>query len=124
MNFLGTTGTGALGAILGLAALPFMILAWFRERFHPDTYMVIVSIGTILYFPGALFLFVYDAEHQDWAAATIDILCGAFILWWFWRNWKRWNNRKKFKRVLGSKSRALIDKMLRNLRQAQPEGTH
>jgi threonine/homoserine/homoserine lactone efflux protein len=124
MNLFGATGAQTIGLIFGMAALPFLILSWFRSRFHPDTYMVLVSIGTFLYLPGVVILFIFDAEHQDWASATIDLLCGAFVLWWFWRNWKRWNNRKKFKKALGSKSRALIDKMLRNLRQTQPEGTH
>jgi O-antigen/teichoic acid export membrane protein len=64
---------------------------------------------------------IYYILHGKPVSAVEDLLWGTFallIVLWLWRNWK---DKKKVKEVLGAKSKALRDKLVKKAREsAQP----
>lgn len=122
MNLFGEHGTEAVADIFLISAALFGLLTFFEKRFHPDTYVVIVTIYGVLNVAGNVILIVSDIEHHDWTLIPLWIFFIVIVSWYVYITWKRWKNRKKVLQAIGAKSKALRDALVRRMREAQPEG--
>lgn len=122
MTLFGSHGAQAVADIFLLTGLPFSLLTWFEKRFHPDTFVVIVTIYGVLNIAGNIFLVIVAITHHDWAIVPLWTFFIAVTAWYVYHTWKKWKNRKKVLAALGAKSKALRDKLVQRVREAQPEG--
>jgi uncharacterized membrane protein YfcA len=123
MTLFGVHGTEAVSAVFLIAAAPFALLVWFRDRLHPDTYVVAGTIYGVLALIGTVFGFIVYAQRSDAGDTTISGVGIIVLIYYLYRLWKNWKNRKKTLAALGAKSKALRDTLVRRMRQAQPEGS-
>lgn len=73
---------------------------------------------------GAAFLwdlgwFIASLARHDYLSAGFYLAAGAFCAWMIRRWWRKWKDRKKITQLLGAKSRALREKLVRVMREGQ-----
>ena len=130
MTLFGEHGAAAVAAIFFCASLPFTLLLWFGHRLHPDTRILAITFGVMLYSGCCIFYAIYNVQIRNWVVALCWVINLVFNLWYLYHTWKRRKGKRKAAAALGAKSRALRDKLIRNLRdklirnlrESQPEG--
>jgi ABC-type transport system involved in cytochrome bd biosynthesis fused ATPase/permease subunit len=105
--------------IFVLLAFGWICVLWeYRLVFKHDTRWHIWAVLAQVFFVIAQFiLFISALEHHDWGGAGVEfllIIISILVIWWFLRRWK---DRKKAMEMLGAKTRALRDKVVKKMRE-------
>jgi heme A synthase len=101
----------------GWLAWPFVFVMWFKRKISSQTYVTAVTIWALLIFVGLIGSTIIDIKRHSWGNVAGDILFLALTAWILWDVWKRWKDKKKAAELIGAKTRALKDKVLRKYRE-------
>lgn len=76
----------------------------------------------ILYGAGAFLDLTFAGScllRHDYGDTGLALACAAANIFLAWRWWRKWKDRKKIAQLLGAKSRALREKLVRVMREGQ-----
>lgn len=108
------------GSLFILCATAFIIVsALLRHRISSQTRYTFIMCWAVFSIIGWIWEFMYDLRHGNVGQSIFDVAFIAWVLWTVWSEWKRWRkDRKKLLDALGYKTRALLAKIARGMRDA------
>lgn len=103
--------TGNVLGTLGCALVITEMVFWWRGDPRP----AMECAGWALFVIADILYAVGDLMRQRWGAVAWDLILATYFAWLLWRRWRK--HRKTVAALLGAKSRALRDALVRRQRE-------
>lgn len=104
----------------GIAAWGYYHI-WGRNKLHPQAAATVVTVSAIFLIPCYVIAFIVNVSDSSlggfrWITAGLDMFMIGLVIYEVWQAWRRWRDKRKAFEALGAKSKALRDKLVKNLR--------
>jgi hypothetical protein len=104
--------TGNVVALCGVPLVLGELVLYARGRANPS----MEAAGFALFSAGDTLTGIGSLMRAQWGGAAWNFALGAFFAWLAWRRWRK--HRKRIAALLGAKSRALRDVLVRKAKEA------
>lgn len=102
------------------------IILWFiflftQRRIKIENAVTLGTVAAIFLIPATVLQMLVYFHARDWVSMVINGVFMVVVIWMLWDLWKKWKNKKKALSAIGAKTKALRDKLVKNMRDtAQP----